>query len=159
MPFIIDGHNLLKMLQAGDEQFELINDVRMCYIIARYLKKSNQKAQIVFDGTGPTDKQRFENIENLEVFFAGPAKEADDIIENKINASSAARNLTLVTGDRKILAAARRRKAGTIKPKLFWEQLQKHLSKPRKFREPLAKRHGITESETDQWMKLFGIDE
>jgi len=159
MQFVIDGHNLLKSVQYEDEQFELISDLQLCHIIGRYLKKIRQEAQIVFDGTGPKEKQGFENIINLEVIFAGPDKEADDIIENKINASSAARNLTVVTGDKKILTTARRRKADTIKPKLFWEHIRKQLSRPEKLREPLAKRYGISENETEYWMKIFRIED
>ena len=86
MPIIIDGHNLLWSIQKPSEDSELITDVKLCYIIGRYLKLIDQNGEIVFDGKGPPDKSGFDNISNLEVLFAGLATDADTVIEDKIKA-------------------------------------------------------------------------
>jgi len=71
-----------------DEEFDSITDLQLCHIVSRYLKLTGQKGEIVFDGTGPPDKIRFDNINNLEISFAGLATDADTVIEDKIRANT-----------------------------------------------------------------------
>jgi len=158
MPVIIDGYNLLRSIQKVGEGFESINDVRLCHIVGRYLKLTGEKGEIIFDGTGPRDKSRFDNINNLEVSFAGLAADADTVIEDKIRANTAPKRLTIVSSDRRLRAAARARKATVMKSELFWTNLQKRLSQSRTIKEPPGKRRGLSESETDQWLKFFGLE-
>ena len=155
---IIDGYNLLHSIQKTDEDFESITDVQLCHIIGRFLKLTGQKGEIIFDGTGPPDKSRFDNISKLEVFFAGLATDADTVIEDKIGASTAPRRLTVVSSDREVRDAARRRKAVSVKSEVFWGDVQKRLSRRKTASEPAAKRRGLTESETEQWLKFFGLE-
>jgi hypothetical protein len=156
--FLIDGYNLLHSIRKVSEDSEQIGDVWLCRIISEYLRLTGQKGEIVFDGTGPRDKSGFDNINNLEVFFAGLGSDADTVIESKIKASSAPRRLTIVSSDRRLRDAARGRKATGIKSQIFWDKLCRQLSRKKAAKEPPAKRLGITESETEQWMKLFGLE-
>lgn len=159
MPIIIDGYNLLWSIQESGEEFESISDVQLCWVIGRYLKAIGENGEIVFDGTGPPDKSRFDNISNLEVFFAGLATDADTVIEDKIGANTAPKRLTIVSSDRRLKDAARARKAAVIKSELFWGNVQKQLSRKNTSKEPAAKRRGISESETEQWLKFFGLEQ
>ena len=156
---IVDGHNLLWAVQKLSEDFKSISDLQLCYIISRYLKLTGEKGEIIFDGTGPRDKSEFDNISNLEVFFAGLATDADTVIEDKIRASSAPRRLTIVSTDRRLRDAARARKATAIKSEVFWSNLQKRLKQKKKIQEPPAKRLGLSEAETKQWLKFFGLEQ
>jgi len=159
MPFLIDGHNLLKWLQKNSECVEPLSDVQLCHTLGRYLKLIGEKGQIVFDGTGPPEKGRFDNIPNLEVSFAGHGTDADGIIEGKIEISTAPRGLTVVSSDRRLRAAARMRRATPVRVQEFWADLCRRLSKTRKrISEPSGKRWGLTESETEQWLRFFGLD-
>ena len=159
MPIIIDGHNLLHSIQKAEEGFESISDVQLCQAISRYLKLIGEKGQIIFDGTGPPDKGGFDNISNLEVFFAGQGSDADTVIEDKIKINTAPRRLTVVSSDRRLRDAARARKATAVKSQVFWANLQKQLSRKRTIKEPAAKRRGLNESETKQWLKFFGLEQ
>jgi len=156
---IIDGHNLLRAIQKVDEDSESLSDVGLCQIISRYLKQIGEKGEIIFDGTGPRDKSGFDNISNLEVFFAGLSSDADTVIEDKIRASTAPRRLTVVSSDRRLRDAARVRKAASVKSQVFWDNLRKQLKRKKTIKEPPAKRRGLTESETRQWLKFFDLDE
>ena len=157
---IIDGHNLLHSILKVGEDFESISDATLCHVVGRYLKLTGEKGEIVFDGTGPPDKGRFDNISNLEVFFAGLGTDADSVIEDKIKANTAPKRLTVVSSDRRLRNAARARKATTVKSDVFWTNLQKQLSRSRKInKEPPAKRRGLSESETEHWLKIFGIEQ
>jgi hypothetical protein len=114
MPYIIDGYNLLHFIQKASEDFGAITDVRLCRVISGYLKLIDEKGEVIFDGTGPRDKGGFDNISNLEVFFAGLRSDADTVIEDKIKASTAPKRLTIVSSDRRLRDAARKRKATVV---------------------------------------------
>ena len=160
MPFVIDGTNLLRSVENSVTGRDPMTDIALCNTIARYFMLIGQKGHLVFDGTGPVDKGRFENIANLEVSFAGVAVEADDVIEDKIRANTAPSNLTVVSSDRRLRNAARARKAASVKSDAFWSQLQKELaSKKHVEKEPQAKRSGLTQGETDQWLRFFQMDD
>ncbi len=157
--FIIDGHNLLHSIREVDEGSESISDVQLCRIVGRYLKLIGEKGEIVFDGTGPRDKSEFDNISNLEVLFAGLGTDADTIIEDKIRANTAPKRLTIVSSDRRLRKAAQMRKAMAVKSQVFWNNLQRQLSRKKRIREPAAKRQGLSESETKQWLEFFGLEQ
>ena len=155
---LIDGYNLLwAVKQTG--QTGLPDDVELCRILGRYLKQIGQLGEIIFDGIGPPDKTGFDNITNLEVFFSGRNSDADTVIEDKIKANSAPKSLTVVSSDRRLRDAAHSRKAVSVKSQVFWNDVQKELSKKEKLDEPTQKQQGLTESETQQWLKLFGLEQ
>ena len=158
MPLVIDGHNLLWSIHKPGEDHDHISDIQLCHLLARYLKLTGETAEIIFDGTGPSDKSAFDNISGLEVVFAGLSTDADTVIEDKIKANTAPKRMTVVSSDRRLRAAARARKATTVKSEVFWSNLQKRLSRKEPVREPSAKRIGISKSETEQWLKYFGLD-
>ena len=157
--FIIDGHNLLHSIQKISEETESVSDIQLCRIVSRFLKLIREKGQIVFDGSGPRDKSTFDNIGNPEILFAGRTSDADTVIEDEIRANTAPRRLTVVSSDRRLRAAARARRATAVKSDVFWNDLRKQLSRKTKGpREPSAKRWGLSESETDEWLKFFGLE-
>jgi len=160
MPFIIDGNNLLCAVQDMPTESDSITDLKLCHMLDRYFRLRSEKALIVFDGAGPMQKTRFDNIANLEVVFAGPNTDADAVIEDKIKASTAPAALTIVSSDRRLRAAARTANATAVPSPDFWKSLRRSINKvgPTE-REPAAKRTGITRSETEQWLKFFGIDQ
>ena len=157
--FFIDGHNLLHSVQKDEPDSEPISDVRLCHIIGSYLKLTGQIGEIIFDGIGPPDKSGFEDISNLEVFFAGLGTDTDTVIEDKISVNTAPRRLKIVSSDRRLRKAARARKATSIKSEVFWNNMQKQLSRRKAAKEPRAKRRGLSESETRQWLDIFGIEQ
>jgi len=156
---IIDGYNLLHSIRKANEDSDAISDIQLCRIVDIFLTQTGQKGEVIFDGTGPPDKSKFDNTSKLEVFFAGPGRDADTVIENKIKASTAPRRLTVVSSDRRVLQAARARRATAIKSNVFWDNLQRQLSRKKTAREPPAKRRGLSESETEQWLKFFGLEQ
>jgi predicted RNA-binding protein with PIN domain len=128
-------------------------------MVGGYLKLIGESGEIIFDGIGPRDKSVFDNITNAEVFFAGAGRDADTVIEGKIQTNTAPRRLVIVSSDRRLRRAARARGASAVKSEDFWKQLQKELKRKRTTKEPRGKRHGLTESETKQWLQFFDLDE
>jgi predicted RNA-binding protein with PIN domain len=159
MPIIIDGHNLLHAAHKEDPDSGPISDVQLCRIVGGYLKLIDDKGEIIFDGTGPRDKSGFENISNLEVLFSGLNTDADTVIEDKIRANTAPRRLTIVSSDRRLRDAARKRKATLVKSQVFWDNLHRQLSRKKTTPEPIGKRRGLSNGETEQWLKFFGLEQ
>jgi uncharacterized protein len=158
MPVIIDGYNLLRFVQGG-EQGQSMSDVQLCMYIDKYLKMIKDKGLIVFDGLGPPDKGGFDSLSRLEVTFSGQNQEADFVIENKIKLNTAPRSLTVVSSDRRIRSAAMAKKANSLKSDEFWAEVQKELNRKRPEKDPGEKQHGLNEGETELWMKLFGLED
>lgn len=159
MPYIIDGYNLLWAINKTEDTDQAMSDIGLCKTIGRYFSSIGDKGQIVFDGIGPPEKTAFAHMRNLEVIFTGPSIDADTIIENKIAADSAPKRLTIVSSDLRIVKAAKSRKCSAIKSLSFWKELQKQLKRTKRANEPAGKRQGLSQSETDQWLKLFDLDE
>jgi predicted RNA-binding protein with PIN domain len=157
--FIIDGNNLFHTIIKLEEDPGFISDVGLCRILGRYFALTGEKGEIIFDGTGPPDKSGFDKIHNLEVFFSGRGTDTDTIIEDKIRASTAPKNLTIISSDRRLRSAAHTRKATSIKSDVFWNDVQKQLSRKRPAKEPTEKRRGLNEGETEQWLKFFGFEQ
>lgn len=157
MPTIIDGHNLLWAIQNPDEDTS-ISDTAMCQALDTYFAITRDKAEIIFDGIGPPDKTGLNNLSNLEITFSGRNSDCDSIIEQRILDSTAPSHLTIVSTDRKIRDAAAARKATSVQSDEFWAIVTKKLSKQKRGKEPAAKRTGLTESETDLWLRAFGLD-
>ena len=156
MPIIVDGYNLLWAVQKlqGDSS---ISDVGLCKILGEYFRLKGDSGELVFDGTGPPDKGCFQNTSNMEILFVGIKTDADTVIEDKIAVNSAPKRLVVVSSDNRLIAAARRRKAVSVKCELFWSQVCRQLSRKKGIAEPSGKRGGLSETETDRWLNEFGF--
>lgn len=157
--YIIDGHNLLWALSKVSEELHNMSEAEMCRIIGDYLRIVGDRGYVVFDGTGPPEKDVFNCVSNLEVIFSGANTDADSIIETKIESDSAPKRLVVVSSDRRIRSAAGSRKAVSVKAEQFWQDMIKRLGKKKKIEEPAEKRRGLDPGQTRQWMKYFGFDE
>ncbi len=158
MPVIIDGHNLLWAIRDPEDGTS-VTDAGLCRILDIYFGLVGSHAEIIFDGIGPPNKTEFDNIKNLEVTFSGRNNDCDTVIEQRILASTAPKNLTVVSSDRRLRDAASARKAIAVKSEDFWNEVKKQLSRQRKSKEPTAKRGGLTDSETELWLKTFGMEQ
>jgi predicted RNA-binding protein with PIN domain len=158
MPVIIDGYNLLRAIQKTDEEFKTLTEAGLCRILSEYLKRIRSHGHIVFDGLGPPDKSDLGGFGDLEVYFSGPDTDADTIIEQKILDNSAPKSLLVVSTDRRLQAAAGKRKVACIRSEPFFQGVVRQLDRKKPIPEPQQKRRGLTDSETEKWMDLFGLD-
>ena len=158
MPFLIDGYNLLRAIQKLDEQFDVLDEAGLCRILSEYLKRKRSHAQVIFDGLGPPDKSDLSGFGKVEVYFSGQELEADDVIEDKILSNTAPKRLVVISTDRRIRAAAGKRKAISVRSELFFDEMEKTLERKIATPEPHEKRGGLTEAEAQQWIDFFDID-
>lgn len=156
---LIDGHNLLWAVQGMADSPEGISDVGLCGFVGRYLMRMKESGELIFDGPGPRDKSEFDNIDGLEVLFAGLGRDADTMIEAKIAANTAPRSLVVVSSDNRLRKAARGRRAESLKSEDFWLRVVKDLERGRRRgNEPQGKRLGLSDGETERWLDFFGME-
>lgn len=156
MPVLIDGYNLLRAVQKMQEQMEF-PDTELCAVLCEYLRRTGETGVIVFDGIGPPNKAGLMGLGILQVVFSGQHTEADTIIEHYIQDNTAPKRLMVVSSDRRILSAAKRRKCPGVGAIPFWLQVCQVIEKPLPVSEPKEKRHGIGTRETQQWLDAFGL--
>lgn len=96
----------------------------------------------------------------VDLVYAGSHRSADDLIIDLIDADSAPRRLTVVSSDRQIRAAARRRRARDMTSDAFIDklchQLRKHAAGP-----PPPGRPNIAPLPPElvrRWREAFGFD-
>ena len=128
---IIDGYNLmyaagLARLRHQPDQFVSFRERFLEQLAARFSAEERAQIIVVLDGqatTGPAPPPA--QMFGLTVQFTRVHEEADDLIERLIKAHPAPELLFVITGDRRLQTAARRRKAHYRTSKEFWAELRK----------------------------------
>ena len=161
MPVVIDGNNLLYAARAAGTSSLLIGRSMLCDAIGRWSKRFGERVHIVFDGPAP-DAALARQIGNpaVEVSYSGSGRTADTVIAYLIEADSAARRLLVVSSDRAIVRAAKRRRARPIRSEDFWSGLTRDLARPVPVEsEPKEKGDGLSPEATEEWLDVFGLKE
>lgn len=158
---LIDGNNLL--FAAWDAEPERpVGRGALCRRLGDWARRKKRRVCVVFDGPEP-GKELSAQIgdPDVAVIFSGPGVSADSVIMERILADSAPRRLLVVSSDRAIAAAARRRSARTEKSADFLRRLARDTA-PRAGRaapEPREKRVGLEEEgATREWLREWGLD-
>ncbi len=114
MPVIIDGYNLLHAARRYDEDGDLGRG-QLCQLLGRWGRVARQEVLVVFDGAAPPEPlgRQLHGV-GIEVIYSGPGRSADDLVVERIDASSAPRRLMVVSSDRQVRRAARRRRCGQV---------------------------------------------
>jgi len=160
MPLLIDGNNLMFALK----EFGLdVGRSGFCRLLSAMVQRSHDRDRtvcVVFDGAAPHGPlMRQIEAPGIQLRFSGRLK-ADELILGAIADSTAPRRLTVVSTDRQIRAAARRRRCPGLTSLDFAQQLLAALDRPvPRPSEPPEKRAGSTAQQTQEWLREFGIQE
>ncbi len=144
----------------------------LCRLMGRFAGKSGtgskpalpKKVRVVFDGPppyGPLAEQIMDK--RIDVKYAA-GQTADDVIIKYIASDSAPRRLTVVSTDREIRTAARRRRCKTTTSEIFAKTLVRMLERSRQTSaarnaEPPEKRVGLTPEQTRAWLRELNVEE
>lgn len=159
MPFLVDGYNLYHAATRFSTDWAGLVPLKLCDLIAEDMQRLRDAAIVVFDGTRPRDQvTRIEPEGFVKLAYSGPYQEADDVIEDLIRRNSAPRRLIIVTSDRRIHKAARKRRAKSIKAQDYLLALIRRASAPQPPKDPPEKRLGVPPGQLNQWLDLFDID-
>jgi predicted RNA-binding protein with PIN domain len=159
MPVLIDGNNLLFAAREADPERPPSRST-LCLRLGQWARRTGEKVAIVFDGPTPTASlARQIGDPDVAVNYSGAGISADKVLTEAIEADSAARLLLVVSSDREIGRAARRRKAKTMRSDVFWATVQRDLARSkRRPAEPPEKRRGLRPGEAARWLSELGLD-
>lgn len=164
---IIDGYNLmhawgLARQTYGPGDLERLRERFLRELAGRLTDEEQKRTTIVFDASGetPADVSSIQKHEKMRVVYAESEVDADTRIEQIIARHSAPRQIRVVSSDRRLQRAARRRRGKFVTSERFVGELQRASpdasSKPLP-RELEAKFTGeLTETEMAEWLEIFG---
>ena len=156
MPYLIDGNNLIYALADAGRQ---VGRSGLCNLLMPLL--TGGTVTTVFDGPPPPG-QMVRQIEQTGITVKYSSdRPADEVIIEHIQANSAPRRLTVVSTDREIRQAARRRRCQSVTSQDFAILLEKLAQAPtqRSPSEPPEKTDGLGGKHVDGWMKEFGFED
>jgi len=135
---LVDAYNALHV--TGVLPPELAGpDLRTLAGLIAQSRYASRHAWLVCDGA-PADSRRsgglihqpVQGVEGVEIVYAGPGRDADSAIERLVERDTAPRRLLVVSSDRRILVAARKRRCGALPSDVFLRHLaQDHACGPR----------------------------
>jgi uncharacterized protein len=112
---------------------------------------------VIFDATrSPPDASAEADSHGVHVRFAVGYPAADDLIEELIRTDPAPARLTVVTDDRRLREAARRRGCAVAGCLDYFESVAHSPPPKRVAEESPAKPEGLAPDEVEHWLKEFG---
>ncbi|WP_376793341.1 NYN domain-containing protein [Thermoflexus sp.] len=154
MPFLIDGHNLIGAMP--DLHLEDPDDeARLAERLQRLAMRTGRRITVIFDRRAPGGPSSFSRGV-VTVRFAPSGTTADELLIQQIQAERNPRGLIVVSSDRRVQEAARRRGAAVWSAAEFLAYMQRALGgrKPPEGIEE-EKPEGVNESELKDWLELF----
>jgi len=160
MPMVVDCYNVLHTtmppMLAG------LSEAGLCHTLARTTwAAAGGPVTVVADGRPKPLGVAESPAASVDLVYAGSHRSADDLIIDLINAHSAPRRLTVVSSDRVIRAAARRRRARDMTSDEFIDrlchQLRKHAAGP-----PATSRPSVgplPPELVNRWKRAFGFED
>lgn len=109
MKLLIDGYNLLNKVEVKGDSLEEKRE-KFIFLISEFCGVNKTGVTIVFDGAGQESVHRgYEKRGKVKLVFSAKGETADDVIMETVDIKKNAKDLLIVTSDRKIrdFAAAR----------------------------------------------------
>lgn len=134
MSLLIDGYNLLHATGifghgSGRGSLQRSRQALLNFLVSALAEADLAKTTVVFDAQqAPPGLQRVVQYRGITVYFAAKDEEADDLIEELIQADSAPRRLTVVSSDHRLQRAARRRRAKAVDSDVWYKRLCRRRS-------------------------------
>jgi uncharacterized protein len=160
LPVVIDGNNLLYAAREAEALSLLVGRSMLCDAVGRWARRRAARVHIVYDGPAPSAAlaQQIGNP-SIVVTYSGAGVSADAAVIELIETDSAARRLLVVSSDRAIVRAAKRRRARPVRSEEFWAMLKRDLARRLDVYnpEPEEKDVGLGPEATEQWLDEFGF--
>lgn len=164
MPLLIDGYNLLYVSgivgRGGGPGGLHRSRVALLNFLAESLDAGElSRTTVVFDAhDAPWGLPRSLEHRGITVRFAAQYQEADDLIEELIQADSSPRRLVVVSSDHRIQRAARRRRAKVVDSDVWYaEVVRLRRDRPQSRTEmPVRPAVPLLEEDVEYWIRQFG---
>jgi hypothetical protein len=157
MRYVIDGYNVLYAIglvhaKMGPHGLE---KARLALLGRLHASGAAEAMTVVFDAShAPPGAVAEQDSQGVRALFALKG-EADDLIEDLIRQDSAPRGLTVVSDDRRVRQAARRRHCPVLGCLDFIEQLSRPAPPTAPADEAPAKPQRVSPEEAQHWLHEF----
>jgi len=161
MKVLVDTYNALHTTGVLPPELAGMDAPSLVEALTRGRWARNQ-VLLVCDGTAPQG-QRATHAGGIRTIYAGPGCEADDLIEQLIERSDAPTRLLVVSSDRRIIKAARRRRCHSMRSDAFLRTIahdheRAGIRASRRADTNKAPEH-LSSKAARSWRDTFGIDE
>lgn len=159
MPLLIDAYNVLHTVGVLPADLAGI-DVPGLIGLLNASRYRGEKTTIVCDGVADPGLPPLRASDPIFVRYSGKGREADELIGQSIRASSAPRQLIVVSSDHAVQRAARRRRCKVLSSAEFLQQLVDDVlaSKQRPGtaagKPPPA---SMSQEQVDRWVNIFNL--
>ena len=163
---LVDTYNVLHVTGVLPPELAGPSPRDLAVLIAQS-RWGHRDAWLVCDGAPPGSRksggvirQRVPGVDRVTLVFAGPGRDADSAIERHIERDSAPKSLLVVSSDRRILKAARKRRAITLTSESFLERLAQdhaHPPNPAGAYPEFALDVPLDPSEAARWRERLGL--
>jgi hypothetical protein len=152
---ILDAFNILHAWHSSPSG-DTWTEITALAALTRRGPWGRNEAVLVCDGPSPDrDRDQLEVGPGVVAVFAGIGSDADSVIEALIEGSHAPSRVTVVSSDRRVEKAARRRGCRSVTSQEF---LRAALGAPRSGPTEASPPDGLDGAEIDRWMRAFGVD-
>lgn len=152
MPIIIDGHNLIPKI-PGLSLHDADDELHLIELLQVYCQHSRKQVEVFFDNASP-GQPAARSFGLVKARFIREGRSADQAIQDKLTKlGRSARNWTVVSSDRQVLAAARAAHARVLTAEEFWREMQTSSRAASSDEKPPNE---VYPEDLDEWLRLFG---
>ena len=160
LAFLIDGYNLIHALGLVHKKIapkELENARRhLLEFLHERLEPLSGDITVVFDAKRRPARVAAEQQEGgILIRYAGKNQEADDLIEELLAKNATPRRLVVVSEDRRLRDAAKRRHALSWSGQDLLAHLERRPAPRRDAADPEAERRPMSAKEVEEWLHEF----
>lgn len=162
MDYLIDGYNLLHHVglllnrAVAPGQLEKARLALLTLLAGRLARNPTDSITVVFDASqAPRGVDNTLEHEGVRVHFAH-SEQADDLIETLIRQAATPQHLTVVSNDRRLRDAARRRRCVVMECVDYWEGTQAPAPLLPRGDGQDGKPEGLSAAEVEEWRRQFG---
>lgn len=153
---IVDAYNVLHVTGVLAPEHAGPDLLGLAKLIAGS-RFADLRTTLVCDGA---PKERLKLPGRVDVQFAGLGQDADTLIEIILERDTAPRSVRVVSSDRRLRIAARKRRAGWMASDEFLRCLNLDAGRGARETAPIVKPDvPLDKSGVDRWLKQFGVDD
>lgn len=151
MQYVIDGHNLIPHIR-GLSLSDIDDEQSLINLLIPFLRAKKSRAMVFFD-RARADQAGQRNYGLVKAIFVIASSSADTAIADYFRQSGgSARNLTLVSSDRMVQAAARASHADVLSSQEFAAKIEEHYAQS-PAESPQERK--LSPQEVKEWEDLF----
>lgn len=154
MGLIIDTYNVLHCTHVLPSRHAMMGATDLCRLLDESSWRSSRIA-VVCDGSPKPDETDYTG--SVKLIHSGSGSDADSVIEKLIASDTAPRDLTVVSNDRRVQRAARRRRCRVMTAERFLRQLVSETSN-RTASSSSDSDPPASKADTEYWLREFGFN-